>query len=173
MGILRKLIGLFFLVIIFFIILKSKVILPRISNWVIGPEKTPFQIGASYTEQVYKLSPSYAGSGNDYQVKYGTLNQGYPRTMRGVTVSKTINRITLTTEGVAVPVNVPWVLWLSNTPTITDATKYLNFGKIIEPYTFHEYYTDIGKAKIDLIEYKYLMVVNPQTYQLYSLWTLK
>lgn len=172
MGILRKLIGLFFLVIIFFIILKSGTILPRISNWVIGPEKTPFQIGTSYINEIYK-APGYGGSNVMYQAKYAALNPGYPRTMRAATVAKTGSKITLTVEGVAVPVGTPWAFWLANTPDITDKTKYINFGRIAEPYTFREYPTSIGNTKVDLIEYKHLMIVNTQTYQLYSLWTLK
>ncbi|MEN9604931.1 MAG: hypothetical protein RJB39_616 [Candidatus Parcubacteria bacterium] len=172
MGILRKLIGLFFLVIIFFIILKSKSILPRMSNWVIGPEQTPFQIGTSYIDEIYK-APGYGGEGDAmYAAKTASLVQGWPRSMRAVTVSKTGSKITISVEGVAVPTGLPLAFWLSDTPDITNKTKYINFGKIVGPYTFREYAANVGKVQVDLKTYKYLMVVNTETYVLYSLWTL-
>lgn len=171
MGIFRKLIGLFFLVILFFIILKSKTILPRISNWMVGPEKTPFQIGSSYIEEIYKL-PSYTGETSlAYQSRFATFTSGQ-RAVRAITVSRVDTRVTLTVEDVAVPIGTPWVFWLSNTPDITNKTRYIDFGKISEPYTFHEYYTNTGQTKIDLAQYKYVLIVDPKTYQVYSLWTL-
>lgn len=173
MGIIRKIIALFFLVILFFVIVQSKTLLTRISNWMIGPEKTPFQIGSSYIEEIYKL-PSYTGDGDGtYQSRFASLNPGYPRTMRAATVSKTGSTVSLIVEGVAVPVAMPLAFWLANTPDVTNKTKYVNFGKIVEPYTFREYPTSIGNTSVDLAVYRYLMLVNTQTYQPYSVWTLQ
>lgn len=178
MGILRKLIGLFFLIILIFIILKWKIILQMINNVIIGYDTTPFQIGNSYIDEIGQL-PNYDGSIGSYKI--GTHKGGFTssnpantqKIFSAATVTRIDNALILTIENMQVPASSTYALWLSNTPTVSNDTRYIDFGDIKPPYSIREYRVDMPTQKINLNTYKHLLMINPKTYAVYASAVLK
>ena len=153
MGILKKLIGLFFLILIFFLLLKSKALLSVLNSIALGPTKTPTQIGTGYASENTVIGMFRDTSTN--------------KAFGAATVTKNDGILALTAENLKIPAG-NWVFWLSDTPIITNETKYIDFGHITAPYSFKEYKVGI-KASIDLSVYKYLMIINPDTFDIYAI----
>ena len=153
MGILKKLIGLFFLILIFFLLLKSKALLSVLNNITLGPTKTPTQVGIGYSSEAVSIG----------FFKVTGTNSSFG----AATIAQNGKVLILTTENIQIPTG-NWAFWLSNTSTITDETKYIDFGTITTPYSFKEYKVEV-KGNIDLVTFKYLMMINPETFDIYAL----
>lgn len=152
MGILKKLIGLFFLILIFFLLLKSKTLLSMLNNFTLGPTKTPTQIGIGYSTEAVSIGVFKATGTNS---SFGAA-----------TISQNGRDLILTIENIKA-FEGNWAFWLSNTPTITNETKYIDFGPVTAPYSFKEYKVEV-KGSVDLTAFRYLMIINPETFDIYA-----
>lgn len=184
MNVLGKIIAIIAFVFIILIIVNYKTILPYFDNIAIGGgAASPFQIGASYVDQANKLSPYNAGGGIGTSapttaVTYGSYlaNQqgtGKKVVSRGkITVEKIDSQLVLTTENVSVQNPNPKIhIWLTNKPTITDTTKFIDFG-VMRNGGIQTYTLNLGPVELSLTEYKHVMIIDEQSHTIYGQSTL-
>jgi len=99
--------------------------------------------------------------------------QGVPGTRtpvsRGrITVEKIDTRLTLTTEGVFLSASNSRIhIWLTNSPIIDDNTKFIDFGTA-RSGSIQSYGLDLDGSNISLQEYKHVMIVDTETYEIYG-----
>ncbi len=161
MGMFKKLIGLILLVAIFFILINSKGLISFLNTIALGPVKTPIQVGTQYSTRgestvgIFKIQNP----------------QGVTKVFGAATLSKVDAQLSLTIEQVTVPTGRRWSFWLSDTPTVSDATNYVDFGQIAAPDSYKEYRVGVP-ANLSLSVYKYLMIIDPATFEVYAIATL-
>ncbi len=161
MGMFKKLIGLILLVVIFFFLINSKGMLSFLNTIALGPTKTPIQVGSLYSAR----GESVVGT---FKIQNP---QGVNKVFGAATVSKVDNQLVLIAEHIALPIERPWSFWLSNTPTISNATNYVDFGKVTPPYSYKEYLVGV-ETGLNLSVYKYLMILDPISFEVYAVATL-
>ncbi|MES2985617.1 MAG: hypothetical protein V4686_00645 [Patescibacteria group bacterium] len=180
MNVLGKIIAVIAFVLIILILVNYRSILPLFDNLAFGGgSKTPFQISASYIEQANQLSPysnmtgtsSTAVTYGDFLEQQRSAKNPAKTTIvkRGsITVIKQDALLTLTTENLKLPNSNPKVhIWLTNTPTITDDTRYIDFG-LMRSGSPQTYSKTLGDPNVSLVEYKHVMIIDTTTYAIYA-----
>ncbi|MES2623593.1 MAG: hypothetical protein V4576_04285 [Patescibacteria group bacterium] len=177
-----KIIAIVLFVFMILLIVNYKSVLPYFSSAALGGNtQSPFQIGASYVDQADKMSPygSALGGGQTTYAEFKAAQQG--KTVTGskitqpvvkggkVTVEKRGNFLYMTTEYLQVPKQNPKVhIWVTNRPTITSDTSYLDFGVMRGGESLQTYNLDVGDPNVSLEEYKYVMVIDPVNFTIYG-----
>lgn len=174
MNIIGKIFGLIFIALIILVIVNFRTILPYFDNLVTGGKDTlsPVQIGANYVDQVNKIysvnnfqSTSYSNFNSNIIGYSGKNNTNQAK----VTVEKTNNIISVITEYLSIPTELQGVvhIWLSNTPVVSDQTTYMDLG-VVKNGGIQTYTRDIGSVIFSLQEFKYILIINPQDFTIYS-----
>jgi hypothetical protein len=168
----KKFIGLVLMFVIFYLAVKSLVFLPQLTNLVIGPNKSPFQVGTDYVNQKNEIYPY----GNDGKAKkenvyaYG-INTNTDIVGK-ITLEKLNGKLILTTESSNSNANLN--IWLVNTPEITSETEYIDFGKLIKSQSILQYTVDMKGSDISFKEYNTVFLVDTSAgYQPYAKIILK
>jgi hypothetical protein len=160
--------------VIFFLAIKAVVFLPKLNNLVIGPNKSPFQVGTEYADQVnqiyvYGNKKTYFNS----NIKYGSgvnYNSGdFSKVTRAailskVTLEKSYGKLILFIENGNPSTDLN--IWLTNTPDITNQTQYINFGPLYKSVGVKQYVVDMKGGDLSLSEYDNVLVVD-KTYKVY------
>lgn len=161
MGILKKLIGLFLIVVMLLLLVNLPSVVSSVGNIAIGPVKTPIQVGSTY------LTP-----GNPVFGTFVIRNpQGVNKTFGKVGITQIDSVLSLTTENMVVPQG-NWSLWLADTPNVSNQTNYVDFGYITPSYTYKGY-SVVVPENFNLGSYRYLMIVNSQDYNVFAIAQLK
>lgn len=169
----RKIIGFILVLIIVFFAIKAVVFLPFFADLVIGNNKTPFQIGNSYIEQINKIYP-YKNYNQLYstQIKYNqNINSGN-HILDKVTLEKIEGKLILSIENLK-PINAELNIWLTNSPEITDRTTYIDFGPVYKKGdSFRQYFFDLKGYDISLDEFNNILLVD-KNYKIFNKIILK
>lgn len=180
MEIIKKIIGLIIIIAIVFVLINSRKFLPSINNLALGNSKvlTPFQIGTSYVDQIEQMSPKVNSSYREHSsaLGYGSFSNAYTYNgskrnsqVKGVvTIEKIQGQLHLSVENIQAPAKSNMRYWLTNRPNISDQTEYVDFGKVESTSGVLTYTVNLHNADIDMTVFKYLMIVDPQTYTVYS-----
>ncbi len=155
----RKLIGLILVLIIFYIAVKALVFLPYFTNLVIGNNKSPFQIGTDYVNQVNQIYPQY----NNQQIRYNANTD--TKYVGRITLEKIEGKLILSIEGANT--NTPLNIWLTNTAEVTNKTEYIDFGRLSNDESIRQYIIDMKGGDISFDEYKYILLVD-EKYKIYK-----
>lgn len=177
MNIIGKIIGLIAFVLMILLIVNYKTLLPYFDNIALGGGSlSPAQIGASYVDQANTLSPYNSMTGGDgarrsgftYGEYLAAQQSGKSNGPRGtITVQKIDNLLVLTTENIRIPPSNQKIhIWLTNKSTITDTTKFINFGPV-KNNDDQSYTVNLGDD-ISLTEYKHVMIINIEDYTIYG-----
>jgi hypothetical protein len=194
MNVIGKIIGLIAIALIILLIVNFKTVLPYFDRLATGGTLSPVQIGADYMNQINKFYPNvYAGiSGGkatgytgqplaSTYTNYFTQNgSGISTTRKSgmaqskVTVEKVGNILSVTTEYLSIPTSLQGIdhIWIANTPTISNATTYIDLG-VVKSGGIQTYATDLGPQDISFRQYRYIMIVNPRDFTVYSQSTLQ
>lgn len=155
----RKLIGLVLILIIFYLAIKALVFLPYFTNLIIGNNKSPFQVGTDYVNQINQI---YNTNPNQ-QIKYGNnLDAKY---IGRITLEKVNGKLILSIEGANTDLDLN--VWLTNNPQITNQTEYVDFGKLYNSESIRQYIIDMKGGDISLNLYKYILLVD-KDYNIYK-----
>ena len=125
----KKVIGLILVCIIFYLAIKALVFLPSLTNLVIGPNKSPFQVGTDYVDQVNAIYP-YNGQATAKNTSTVYNSDTNTKIVSKITLEKLNGKLILSTEA-SNPKN-DLNIWLTNTPEITSATEYIDFGTLVK-----------------------------------------
>ncbi len=157
----KKIIGIILVCVIFFLAIKALTFLPTLNNAVIGPNKSPFQIGTDYVDQINKMYPVESNYGNqkarqEQQASYAT--QTNTKIAYKITLEKSFGKLILSVEdgNPTEALNI----WLTNTPEITDQTEYIDFGLLQKNVSIKQYVIDMKGGDISLAEFKYVLIVD-------------
>jgi hypothetical protein len=185
MNIIGKLIGLIALVFIILLLVNFKVVLPAISSLIFGGKgiSTAEEISAEYIRQIEAIYPIpesiYSSGAQARAYTYGSLrsytvpqNKNISQAPTGqvrVVAEKIGTTLVVTTANLTLPQNLQGVahLWIANTPTISDTTTYIDIG-LVQNNGIRTYKVDVGPGSLSLREYRYVMVVNPSDFSIYS-----
>lgn len=185
MNVLGKIIAIIAFVFIILILINFKTILPYFDKVAFGGgASSPFQIGASYVDQANKLSPYNAMTGGTAAAQFGGVTYGSylaaqqtggsapvatKKVSQGkMTVEKIGSLLVLTTEHVTVSSpNQKVHIWLTNKNTITDTTKFIDFG-VFKNGTIETYKIDLGPTNISMTEYKHVMIIDTESLTIYG-----
>lgn len=176
----KKIIGLVLICVIFFLTIKALVLLPSLNNLVIGPNKSPFQVGTEYVDQINKIYP-YAKQNTSYNsnISYGTgisyEPSGFGTITRGsilskITLEKSYGKLILSVENGNPNTNLN--IWLTNSPNITNQTEYIDFGPLYKSVGVKSYVVDMKGGDISLAEYNNILIVD-KSYKIYGRVVLK
>lgn len=178
MAVVKKIIGLMIVIGIILLLVNAKKILPSLNNLALGggTNKTPFQIGTSYVEQIEKMAPqvNYGTGYTPATTGYGFFNSSSRAAGNNAraTVAKSNGQIVISVENIQTNSNIPLYMWLTNTSTISGQTEYVDFGQIRNTLGVQSYVVNLNGGDIDLSVYKYLLLVDPTTNKLYGVATL-
>lgn len=154
----KKFIGLVLMFVIFYLGIKSLVFLPQLTNLVIGPSKSPFQVGTDYVNQINEIYPY----GNDGKAKKENVYAYGANTntdiVGKITLEKLNGKLMLTTESSNTNANLN--IWLVNTPEITSETEYIDFGKLTKSQSVIQYRVDMKGGDISFKEYNTVFLVD-------------
>jgi hypothetical protein len=163
----RKVIGLIFLLIIVFFAVKAVVFLPSFTDLIIGKNPSPFQIGTSYIDQIKGIYPTYQyqnyGQSSGQNIGSGILSKA--------TLEKIEGKLVLSIEN-AKPTRSDLSIWLINSPEITNKTEYIDFGTLYENQSIRQYVIDMKGADISFQEYNVIVIVD-KDYKIYKKIILK
>lgn len=160
----KKLIGLVLILIILFFAIKALVFLPYFTNLVIGNNKSPFQVGTDYVNQINQIYPTYSNQAIRYNANTDTQYVGR------ITLQKIDGKLILSTEGVNTDKQLS--IWLTNNNQITNQTEYIDFGRLYKDESIRQYVIDMKGGDISLDVYKYILLVD-QNYNIYKTILLK
>jgi hypothetical protein len=176
----KKIIGFVLILVIFFFAIKALTFLPQLNSLVIGPNKSPFQIGKETIDQINQIYP-YANQNTTYNsnVRYGT-GASYAPTGFGTVARKAIlSKITLEKSYGKLIFSVEngnpiteLNIWLTNTPDITNQTEYIDFGRLYKSIGVKSYFVDMKGGDVSLSEYKNVLIVD-KNYKVYGKVILK
>jgi len=155
----KKIVGLVLILTIIFLAIKALVFLPYLTNLVIGDNKSPFQIGTDYVNQVNQIYPTYSNQSIRYNANTDTQYVGR------ITLQKIDGKLILSTEGVNTDKQLS--IWLTNNNQITNQTEYIDFGKLYSGQPIRQYTIDMKGGDISLDVYKYILLVD-QNYNIYK-----
>jgi hypothetical protein len=190
MNIIGKLIGLIAFVFIILLLVNFRVVLPVISTLMFGGNgvSTVEEITAEYIRQIEAIYPipesMYSSGARARAYTYGTLRSyavpqnknisNIPDGQVRVVAEKIGSTLMVTTANLILPQNLQGVahVWIANTPTISDATTYIDIG-LVKNGGIQTYRVDVGPGNLSLQEYRYVMVVNPSDFSIYSQATLQ
>lgn len=161
MGIIKKIIGLFILVIIVLLVVNLPSVVSSMSNIALGPVKSPVQLGSLYA--------TYGSSLNGIFVIQNA--QGVNRAFGNITVTQVENVVSVVTENIVTPQG-SWNLWLADTPTISNQTNYIDFGAMTKTFDYKTHSVKVPE-NININTYKYAMIVNPADYTVFAISALK
>lgn len=176
----KKVIGLILVCVIFFFAIKAITLLPSLNSLVIGPNKSPFQVGTEYIDQINQMYPY--GNQNTYfnsNIKYGSgisYNPGGFGTvaraaiLSKITLEKSYGKLILSVEN-GNPIT-DLNIWLTNTPDITNQTQYIDFGPLYKSVGVKSYVVDMKGGDVSLTEYKNVLIVD-KNYKIYGRVLLK
>ncbi len=157
----RKFIGLILILLIIYLAIKALVLLPFLTNVVIGKNKSPFQVGTDYVNQINQVYPTYS---NVPQYRYANPNDA--KYVGKITLEKSLGKLVLTVEG-ANRGNEKINIWLTNTPQVTNQTEYIDFGPLITDNGMRQYNIDMKGGDISFDVYKYVLLVD-SNYHVYA-----
>ncbi len=167
----KKVIGLILVLIIFYLAIKALVFLPALTNLVIGPNKSPFQIGTDYVDQVNAIYP-YNSQGQIKNTSTVYNSDTKTNIVRKVTLEKLNGKLILSVE-VANP-NADLNIWLTNTPEVISTTEYIDFGTLVKNESIMQYVIDMKGGDISFAEYRYVLIVDTKSdYKVYARIILK
>ena len=154
----KKVIGLILILIIFYLAIQALVFLPSLTNLVIGSNQSPFQIGTDYVNQVNAIYPTYNKQGKI--VKNSTVYNSDTNTdiVGKLTLEKVSGTLILSVESANPKADMN--IWLTNTPTVTSRTEYVDFGKLTKSPSIIQYPIDMKGGDISFNEYKYVLLVD-------------
>lgn len=171
----KKIIGLILVFVIFFFAIKALTLLPSLNSFVIGPNKSPFQVGTEYIDQINKIYP-YANGNTFYNgnIKYGTGVSYEPSGFGTVTRTSILSKITLEKSYGKLILsvengnpNTELNIWLTNNSNVTNQTSYIDFGPLYKSVGVKSYVVDMKGGDISLAEYKYVLIVD-KNYKIYG-----
>lgn len=184
MNILGKIFALVIFVLMIFIIMNARSILPYISRVSFGSNTaSPTDIGMEYINIAEKMAPKVSQvtySGNMQYSMYATrvASQGYTGSSQAqeskVIADKIGNLVAVTTQNLFIPSELQGRahIWIVNTPTISDQTSYIDMG-VVRNGGVQTYRKDLGTGPdLSLAEYRYIMIINPEDYSIYTQATL-
>lgn len=161
------------------LVINARKILPSINNFAIGSGKikSPLDIGTSYVDQIEKMSPKISGASsyNGSAIGYGSFQQkinNVGTTKNRATLEKNNGKLMLYAENIQTDPNLKLSFWLANTTTFSNQTEYVDFGPIKSGSGTQTYSIDLHGGDLDISVYKYLMIVDPKTYQIYAVASL-
>ncbi len=167
----KKVIGFILVLVIFYLAIKALVFLPSLSNLAIGPNKSPFQVGADYIDQVNTIYP-YNNQGRAKKISTVYNSDTNTNIVRKVTLEKLNGKLILSVEA-ANPRN-ELNIWLTNTSEVTSETEYIDFGTLLKNEAITQYTIDMKGKDISFAEYKYVLLVDVKAgYQMYARILLK
>ena len=167
----KKFIGLILVLIIFYFAIKALVFLPALSNLVIGPNKSPFQIGTDYVDQINAIYPYNQNAKiqtKNRQVTYASNTR--TNIVGKVTLEKSNGKLILSVESANPKTDLN--IWLTNNPEITSETEYVDFGKLVKSESIKQYVIDMKGGDISFAEYNNILIVDAN-YKLYARIPLK
>lgn len=165
----KKIIGLVLIFFIFFFAVKAITFLPSINNLVIGPNKSPFQIGTDYIDQINKTYPyQNHGSLKTSPTKYSHNRK--TSIFSKITLEKLNGRLILSIENANPSTNLN--IWLTDTADITSKTAYIDFGLLHKDVSTRQYVVDMKGGDISLDQYNNVLIVD-QNNQIYTKVILK
>lgn len=173
----KKVIGLILVCIIFYLAIQALVFLPALTNVVIGPNKSPFQIGADYANQAAGIYPTYDMNGKvvkNTAVQNTTVHNATTETniVGKVTLEKINGRLILTVESANPKTDLN--IWLTNTPDVSSKTEYVDFGLLSKSESIIQYVIDMKGGDLSFAEYRYVLLVDTKSgNQVYAKITLK
>lgn len=176
----KKFIGLILVCVIFYLAIKAVVFLPTLNNLVIGPNKSPFQVGTEYVDEVNKIYP-YGTENTHYNsnVRYGGgtnyNNSGLGGTLgksilSKITLEKSFGKLILSVENGNPTADLS--IWLTTTPDITNQTQYIDFGPLYKSAGVKQYVVDMKGGDISLSDYNHVLIVD-KNYKVYGRVILK
>jgi hypothetical protein len=183
MNVIGKILGLIAILFIILLIVNIKTILPIINKFAFNglPVQSAQRVSDSYIAQIESIYPipesMYSSGARARAYTYGNLrtyttSKNIPATeqQQARIVAEKINTtLIITTANVVIPKNLESVahIWIANTPTITDATTYVDVG-VVKNGGIQTYKIDVGPTSFSLKEYQYVMIVNPSDFSIYS-----
>ncbi len=161
----KKFIGLLLIFFIFYLAIKALVFLPFFTDLIIGKNRSPFQVGTDYVNQVNDIYP--------YNKDSFVYNNDTKTNIIGkVTLEKNSGKLIMYIESADPKSDLN--IWLVNTPEITNKTEYIDFGKLIKNNSIMQYVIDMKGADISLGEYNTVFLVDVNAgYQAYAKIILK
>ncbi|MBC7981725.1 hypothetical protein H7X65_01460 [Candidatus Parcubacteria bacterium] len=157
----KKVIGLILVCIIFYLAIQALVFLPSITNMVIGPNKSPFQIGTDYVNQAASIYPTYDMNGK--VVKNTTVYNTETETkiVGKITLEKNNGRLILSVESANPKTDLN--IWLTNTPDVSSKTEYVDFGLLSKSESIIQYVIDMKGGDLSFAEYRYVLLVDTKS----------
>lgn len=159
----KKLIGLVLILVIFFLAIKALVLLPTFTNLIIGDNKSPFQIGTDYVNQVNQVYPTY-----NTNAQYRYDNSTDSRYVGRITLEKIDGKLILSVESSNVAPNQKLNIWLTNNSQVTNQTEYIDFGTLYKDGSIRQYVVDMKGGDISFDKYKYILLVD-EKYNVYKI----
>lgn len=168
----KKFIGLVLVLIIFYIGIKSIVLLPVFTNLIIGSNKSPFQIGTDYVNQINQIYPYDSQGLPENKNLYIYSSDTNTSIVGKITLEKLNGKLIMTVESSNPKANLN--IWLVNTPEITSETEYIDFGKLTKSPSIIQYIVDMKGGDISFKEYNTVFLVDTNAgYQAYAKILLK
>lgn len=176
----KKFIGLILICVIFYLAIKAVIFLPTLNNLVMGPNKSPFQVGTEYVDQVNKIY-QYGNENTHYDsnIRYGGAVSGSAGGLGIVTKASILSKVTLEKLYGKLILsiengnpNTDLNIWLTNTSDITSQTRYIDFGPLYKNVGIKQYVVDMKGGDVSLFEYKNVLVLD-KNYKVYHRVILK
>ncbi len=146
----KKIIGLILILLILFLAIKAITFLPFFTDLIIGSNKSPFQIGTDYVNQINNVY-SYNNK-TVYNINQNTS------IVKKVTLNKIDDKLVLLIENANPKTNLN--IWLTNKVEITDQTEYIDFGPLYKDNSIRKYVIDMKGGDISLQEFNNLLIVD-------------
>ncbi len=159
------------MLLIVYMAFKALVFLPSFTNLIIGPNKSPLQIGTDYVEQINDIYPY--NSHDMIQNKNIVLQNSSTDTkiVSKVTLKKLNGNLILTIES-ANPMREDLSIWLTDTSEVTNDTNFVDFGKLLKSSSIRQYFVDMKGSDLSFEQYKNILIVD-SNYQVYEKIMLK
>lgn len=170
MNVFGKIIGLIFLALIVLVLVNAKSLLTYTNKAVFNSSsETPRKIVDDYIDQInniYTINklPGYTGN---FLQRNGSQSNTTQVPRLSVYIKGTVLQVI--TEYLYISKDLEGVahLWIANTPSIGDTTTYVDMGPVVSGRTM-SYKVDIGPEPISFTEYKYVYIINPNDFTVYS-----
>lgn len=176
----KKIIGIILIFIIFYFAIKALTFLPFLNSLVIGSDKSPFQVGTQYVDQINSIYPnSNQNTAYNSNIRYGTGISSEPVGFGNVNRSAILSKITLEKSYGKLILSVEngnpstdLNIWLTNNQNVTDQTSYIDFGPLYKSVGIKSYVIDMKGGDISLAEYNNVLIVD-KNYKVYGRVILK
>ena len=147
----KRIIGLILILVILFFTVKAITYLPFFTDLIIGSNKSPFQVGTDYVNQINNIYP-YNKNKTVYNVNQNT------NIVKKVTLNKIDGKLVLFVENANPKTNLN--IWLTNKVSITDQTEYIDFGILYKDNSIRKYVVDMKGGDISLQEFNNVLIVD-------------